>query len=56
LKTVDGCPLYTEFFKDGDGIPDRLCPVHRGSVRQRMTRTIEGWMAAAGRRIRGIFR
>jgi 1A family penicillin-binding protein len=56
LKPVDGCPLYTEFFKDGDQIPDRLCPVHRGSVRQRVTRTIQGWMSEAGRRIRGIFR
>ena len=55
-KPVDGCPIYTEFFKDGDNIPDRLCTIHRGSIRQRLTRTVEGWMSEAGRRVRGIFR
>ena len=55
-KPVDGCPIYTEFFKEGDDIPDRLCTLHRGSVRQRLTRTVQGWASEAGRRIRGIFR
>ena len=39
-KPVDGCPLYTEFFKEGDQIPERLCTMHRGSIRQRLTRTV----------------
>ena len=56
LKPVDGCPIYSEYFKEGDQIPDRLCTLHRGSIRQRVTRTIEGWLGEAGRRIRGIFR
>jgi len=55
-KPVDGCPIYTELFKEGDDIPDRLCTIHRGSIRQRLTRTVEGWVSEAGRRIRGIFR
>ena len=55
-KPVDGCPIYLEFFKDGDDIPDRLCTIHRGSIRQRLTRTLEGWVSEAGRRIHGIFR
>ena len=55
-KPVDGCPVYTEFFKHGDDIPDRLCTIHRGSIRQRLTRTIQGWLSEAGRRVRGIFR
>ena len=55
-KPVDGCPLYTEHFKDGDDIPDRLCTIHRGSIRQRLTRTMQGLMSEAGRRVRGIFR
>jgi membrane carboxypeptidase/penicillin-binding protein len=54
LKPVDGCPLYTEYFKDGDQIPDQLCPLHKGSVRQRITRTVQGWVAELGRRIKGI--
>jgi membrane carboxypeptidase/penicillin-binding protein len=56
LRPVDGCPVYTEYFKEGDDIPSRLCPIHRGSIRQRVTRTIEGWASEIGRRIRGIFR
>ena len=56
LRPVDGCPVYTEYFKDGDDIPSRLCPLHRGSIRQRVTRTIEGWATEIGRRIRDIFR
>jgi membrane peptidoglycan carboxypeptidase len=55
-KPVDGCPLYTEFFKDGDAVPERLCTLHSGSIRQRVTRTIQGWMAEVGRQVRGIFR
>ena len=56
LKPVDGCPLYTEYFKEGDDIPGRLCTLHPGSVRQRVTRTVQGWAAEIGRRVRGIFR
>ena len=56
LKPVDGCPLYTELFKDGDEVPGRLCALHPGSIRQRVTRTLQGWMAEMGRRARGIFR
>ena len=55
-KPVDGCPIYTEYFKEGDDVPDRLCILHPGSIRQRLTRTVQGWMSEAGRRIRGIFR
>jgi membrane carboxypeptidase/penicillin-binding protein len=56
LKPVDGCPLYTEVFKEGDEVPGRLCTVYHGSIRQRVTRTVQGWMAEMGRRVRGIFR
>jgi 1A family penicillin-binding protein len=55
LKPVDGCPIYREYFKEGDPIPDRLCPLHKGSVRQRVTRTVQGWVAELGRRVKGIF-
>ena len=55
-KPVDGCPLYTEYFKDGDEIPDRLCTLHPGSIRQRVSRTLQGLMDEVGRRVRGIFR
>ena len=55
-KPVDGCPIYTEYFKEGDDVPSRLCTLHRGSIRQRLTRTFQGWMAEAGRRVRGTFK
>lgn len=56
LQPVDGCPLYTEYFKDGDDIPRGLCPLHRGSIRQRVARTVQGWLAEVGRGVRDIFR
>jgi 1A family penicillin-binding protein len=55
-RPVDGCPLYTEHFKEGDDVPDRLCPLHRGSILQRVTRTVQGWAREVGRSIRDIFR
>jgi membrane carboxypeptidase/penicillin-binding protein len=55
-KPVDGCPLYTEFLKEGDEVPGQLCTLHHGSIRQRLARTIQGAMAEVGRRLRGIFR
>jgi penicillin-binding protein 1A len=55
-RPVDGCPVYTEYLKDGDDVPGRLCTLHRGSIRQRLTRTFEGWMSEAGRRIRGSWK
>ena len=56
LKPVDGCPLYTEYFKDGDAIPGQLCTLHQGTIRQRVTRTVQRLADEAGRRVRGIFR
>lgn len=55
-KPVEGCPVYIELFKEGERIPDRLCTLHRGSTRQRIERTLEGWVSEAGRRIRDIFK
>jgi len=56
LKPVDGCPVYTEYFKDGDEIPSRLCGIHRGSFKQTTTRAIEGFFRSLGGKIAGIFR
>jgi 1A family penicillin-binding protein len=55
-KPVEGCPLYTELFKEGDQVPDRLCTLHRGSTGQRIKRTVEGLLSEAKRRIRDIFK
>ena len=56
LKPVEGCPVYTEYFKDGDSIPSRLCPIHRGTFKERATRAVAGVLRSLGNAIAGIFR
>jgi hypothetical protein len=56
LRPVDGCPIYTEYLKAGDEVPGRLCPLHEGSVKQRVRRTLEGLLVGLGRKLKGIFR
>ena len=56
LKPVEGCPTYTEYFKDGDSVPSELCPLHRGTLKQRTARAIEGFFRGIGRSIAGIFK
>jgi 1A family penicillin-binding protein len=56
LAPVDGCPIYSEFFKEGDTVPSTLCPIHRGSLKQRASRAIEGFFRGLGGKIAGIFR
>ncbi|HMF95451.1 MAG TPA: PBP1A family penicillin-binding protein [Vicinamibacterales bacterium] len=55
VQPVEGCPTYTEYFKDGDAIPSQLCPIHRGTLKQRATRAIEGFFRGLGGRIAGLF-
>lgn len=47
-----GCPTYEEFFKAGDAVPDVRCPLHYGSLRERLGRAIGGIVD----RIRRLFR
>ena len=56
LKPVDGCPTYDEYFKKDDQIPGRLCPIHQGSIKQRVRRAVEGLFSGLGKRIGRIFR
>jgi 1A family penicillin-binding protein len=55
LAPVDGCPIYQEFFKEGDTVPAALCPIHQGSLKQRASRAIEGFFRGLGGKIAGIF-
>jgi len=55
-RPVDGCPIYTEYLKRGDASPNTMCPIHRGSLRQRVARTVEGWTAELARKMRDLFR
>ena len=56
LRPLEDCPTYDEYLKEGDAVPRRLCPVHQGSVKQRVRRAVEGFLSNLGRRIGGIFR
>ena len=55
LKPVDECPTYLEYFKEGDNVPSQLCPIHRGSLKQRAARAVDGFFRSLGRRLRGVF-
>ena len=55
-RPVQGCPVYTEYLKRGDDAPERLCTLHRGTLRERVTRTFESWTAEFARKLRGVFR
>ena len=55
LRPVDGCPVYTEYFKEGDAIPKQMCPVHRGNLRQQARRVLDDLLRGIRRRIRDIF-
>ena len=51
-RPVRGCPTYVEYFKSGDDIPVRLCPIHAGSLKQRAQRAVQGFFEG----LKGIFR
>ena len=55
LKPVEGCPTYTEYFKEGDGIPSRMCPIHQGTVKQQIQRAVKGFFSGFGKKLKGIF-
>jgi 1A family penicillin-binding protein len=48
-KPLDSCPVYTEYFKEGDDRPDDLCDVHSGSFRQIAERAVQGILRGIGR-------
>jgi penicillin-binding protein 1A len=49
---TDRCPTYEEYFKAGDIVPEARCPLHLGSLRERIGRAIGGLFD----RIRKLFR
>ena len=56
LRPVDGCPVYTEYFKEGDGRPSQLCSIHTGTFRQVVARTADRFFRGLGRAVAGIFK
>ena len=55
LRPVEGCPVYTEYFKEDDAVPTELCPIHRGTLKERATRAVDSFFRALGGKIAGIF-
>jgi penicillin-binding protein 1A len=56
LRPVENCPTYVEYFKDGDEVPTRLCPIHRGNFKQEARRVVNDILSSIGRKLRGIFK
>ncbi|MDQ3068576.1 MAG: PBP1A family penicillin-binding protein [Acidobacteriota bacterium] len=56
LQPMAQCPRYTEFFKEGDDVPGTQCPLHTGTIEERVERAVEGFFKGLGRRIKGVFR
>jgi penicillin-binding protein 1A len=56
LRPVEDCPTYLEYLKDGDDSPSALCPIHRGTLKQRAARAVQGLLRALGGKLAGIFR
>lgn len=55
LRPVEDCPVYTEYFKEGDAVPTELCPIHRGTLKRRAARAVENFLHSLGRTIGGVF-
>jgi penicillin-binding protein 1A len=56
LRPVENCPTYVEYFKEGDEVPSRLCPIHRGSFKQEARRVVNDILSSIGKKLRGIFK
>jgi penicillin-binding protein 1A len=55
LQPMEDCPTYTEYLKAGDQVPAQMCPLHGGSVRQRVERAVGGLFRSLGNAIKGLF-
>ena len=42
--------------EEGDDVPSRLCPIHRGSFKQEARRAVNDILSTIGRKLRGIFK
>jgi 1A family penicillin-binding protein len=55
LKPVEDCPTYLEYFKEGDDVPGRMCPLHEGSLKQEVRRVLDDALSRLGRKILDVF-
>ncbi|MEX1128974.1 MAG: PBP1A family penicillin-binding protein [Vicinamibacterales bacterium] len=55
-RPVEGCPVYSEYLKEGDDAPGRLCTLHQGSIKQRVRRGVEGFFSGLGKKLKEIIK
>ena len=55
LRPADDCPVYTEYFKDGDDVPTEICPIHRATFRQRVGAVTQNVFASLGKKLKRLF-
>ncbi len=55
-RAVEGCPGYTEHFKEGDQVPVALCTLHKGSFQERAERVLQALLGGLGRQLARIFK
>ena len=55
-RPVEQCPVYLEYLKEFDEAPGRLCTVHKGSIKQRVRRAVEGFFSGLGSKLKDIIR
>ncbi len=54
LLATEGCPAYSEYFKESDTVPAGQCLIHGGP--QNAGRKVERFFANLGRRVAGLFK
>jgi penicillin-binding protein 1A len=55
LRPVEQCPTYVEYFKEGDEVPRRTCPIHRGNFKQMARRSLGHFFSRLGRKLKSVF-
>jgi 1A family penicillin-binding protein len=50
---TEGCPAYSEYFKEGDLVPSDSCSIHGGPA---IGRRVERFFAGLGRRVASLFK
>jgi membrane carboxypeptidase/penicillin-binding protein len=56
MRPVSSCPTYTEYFKQGDAVPNDRCAIHQGSLSDQAQRVVGGFLKSLGGKLAGIFR
>jgi membrane carboxypeptidase/penicillin-binding protein len=56
LRPVEQCPTYVEYLKEDDELPPGRCALHRGNLKERVSRAVDRFLEGLGRRLKRIFK